>query len=279
MSSLALRSPALALALTLGGLLLCGPVQAQQANSANDMVGRMQYRISELERLVQDLTGKVEQSLYENRQLQTKLENAQSDIDFRLNALESAGPAAAAPANSVPSSARPTASAGAGKQGTPAPAEGVLGFPGKTAPAQGAASAARPAAAGALPAGSENDQYNYAFSLLRNADYPAAEQAFKAFLDQHPKGSLAGNAQYWLGETYYVRGDYEQAAVAFMGGYQSHPDSSKGPDNLLKLGLAMANLGKSKEACAAFGRLESQYPKAADAIKRRAKEGMSKLGC
>lgn len=222
MSSLALRSPALALALTLGGLLLCGPVQAQQANSANDMVGRMQYRISELERLVQDLTGKVEQSLYENRQLQTKLENAQSDIDFRLNALESAG---------------------------------------------------------ALPAGSENDQYNYAFSLLRNADYPAAEQAFKAFLDQHPKGSLAGNAQYWLGETYYVRGDYEQAAVAFMGGYQSHPDSSKGPDNLLKLGLAMANLGKSKEACAAFGRLESQYPKAADAIKRRAKEGMSKLGC
>jgi tol-pal system protein YbgF len=263
-----LAGPILALALVLVTALSTGSVSAQQAN--NELIGRMQVRIAELERLVQDLTGKVEEATYQNRQLQAKLDNALSDMEYRLNALEgnpTPAPAAAA-------SAAPAAPAAGGAR-----PEGVLGYMPGSAPATGGAAPAPAASANVLPNASEPEQYNFAFSMLRQGDYPGAEQAFRAFLDQHPKGNLSGNAQYWLGETYYVRADYEQAAVAFMKGYQTYPDSTKGPDNLLKLGMSMANLGKTKEACAAFGRLESQYPRAAEAIKRRATTEMSRLGC
>ncbi|GEO80669.1 tol-pal system protein YbgF [Pararhodospirillum oryzae] len=252
--------------------------QAQDGytQATQELIGRLQVRVSELERLVQDLTGRVEETRHQNTKLQQQLDAALGDITYRLDALEGnpTGGSAAAPA--TPATGRASATA---------PASGVLTAPGaatKPAPGKPAATApAAPAPAGpvALPEGSESDQYNYAFSLLRNADYPSAEQALKAFIQKYPKGKLTGNAQYWLGETYYVRGDFEQAAVAFMTGYQTYPDSSKGPDNLLKLGLALGNLGKTREACAAFGRLEGQYPKAADAIKRRAQSEMGRLGC
>jgi tol-pal system protein YbgF len=264
-----LAGPVLALALVMA--LSAGPASAQQAN--NELLGRMQVRISELERLVQDLTGKVEQATYDNRQLKAQLDNALGDVQYRLNALE--GNPTPAPGNAPSAGMAQTGAGGA----SPSADQGVLGYiPGGQGPASPGNSGGS-AAAGILPDAPEPEQYNYAFSMLHKADYAGAEQAFKAFLAQHPNGNLAGNAQYWLGETYYVRGDYEQAAVAFMSGYKTYPQSTKGPDNLLKLGMAMANLGKAKEACAAFGRLGSQYPRAAEAIKRRAGAEMSRLGC
>jgi tol-pal system protein YbgF len=131
----------------------------------------------------------------------------------------------------------------------------------------------------AVPAGTPEDQYNQAFALLRAGDYASAEQALKGFLAAHPQHELAGNAQYWLGETYYVRGDYKQAAVAFLDGYRAYPKSAKGPDNLLKLGITMGQIGQSKEACAAFQKLSADYPQASDVIKRRAASERDKLGC
>ncbi|CCG08392.1 tol-pal system protein YbgF [Pararhodospirillum photometricum] len=263
-------------ALMVAVLLGSPPSQAQvPASATQETVTRLQVRVGELERLVQDLTGRVEEALYQNRQLQDKLKSNVGDIEYRLDALEgnpTRDTGTAAPGKTTP--AKPGAVASP-------PATGVLTPPGKQGPASSTSlpTASATPNAGTLPDGSENDQYNYAFSLLRNSDYPSAEQALKAFIQKYPKGKLTGNAQYWLGETYYVRGDFEQAAVAFMSGYQNFPDSSKGPDNLLKLGLALANLNKTREACAAFGRLEGQYPKATDAIKRRAQSEIGRLGC
>ena len=62
----------------------------------------------------------------------------------------------------------------------------------------------RPPSAGELPAGSASAQYNAAYGLLKQADYPAAEEALKTFIAKHPRDPLAGSAQYWLGETYYA---------------------------------------------------------------------------
>ncbi|MCF8480355.1 MAG: tol-pal system protein YbgF [Rhodospirillum sp.] len=265
-----LAGPILALALVMA--LSAGPASAQQAS--NELLGRMQVRISELERLVQDLTGKVEQTSYENRQIKAQLDNALGDIQYRLNALEG---------NPTPPQGASMGGQAVPNTGTAPPAgeQGVLGYipGGQGASADSASTTVMAPSTSILPDAPEAEQYNYAFSMLRRADYAAAEEAFKAFLAQHPNGNLSGNAQYWLGETYYVRGDYEQAAVAFMSGYKTYPQSTKGPDNLLKLGMAMANLSKTKEACAAFGRLDSQYPRAAEAIKRRATAEMGRLGC
>lgn len=121
--------------------------------------------------------------------------------------------------------------------------------------------------------------YDDAYALLRQSKYPEAEEALKAFLVAYPTDDLTGNAQYWLGETYYVRGQYDQAAVTFAQGFQKYKQSTKGPDNLLKLGLSMANLGKTAEACAAFTNFEKEFPKANSTLKVRAKTESDKLAC
>jgi tol-pal system protein YbgF len=155
---------------------------------------------------------------------------------------------------------------------------------GGTAPAAGAATGTAGAQVaalppGQLPAGSPEEQYQYAWGLLRGQDYPGAEAALRSFIGQHPQHTLAGNAQYWLGETYYVRKDYRQAAVAFAEGYQNYPNSAKAPDNLLKLGLALAQIGEKADACEAFAQLGRQFPTAPQSLKDRAQRERQRLTC
>jgi tol-pal system protein YbgF len=132
---------------------------------------------------------------------------------------------------------------------------------------------------GQLPAGAPEEQYQYAWGLLRGQDYAGAEAALRSFIAAHPQHALAGNAQYWLGETYYVRKDYRQAAVAFAEGYQSYPHSAKAPDNLLKLGLALAQIGETADACQAFAQLGRQFPTAPQSLKDRAQRERQRLAC
>lgn len=123
------------------------------------------------------------------------------------------------------------------------------------------------------------EQYEAAYQLLREGKHVKAETAFLAFIKDNPKHDLAGNANYWLGETYYARGQYEQAAPIFAEGFTTYKNNSKAPDNLLKLGLTMHKLGKKEEACTAFSTLADEFPKANQNIKNRAKDEAKKLSC
>jgi tol-pal system protein YbgF len=264
-----------------GGTAPGQPAPQGQAYSEmpGDMAGRLQVRMGELEQLVQELTGRVEQSQFQNRQVGERLDQFIKDADFRLNQLEGNAPmAAAADAASTDAAATPPAGAANAPAGA-GTGQGVLGvMPGGTGGATGGVS--KPAAVAALPAGgTPKEQYDQAFGLLRKGDYANAEVALSAFLKANPGNELAGNAQYWLGETYYVRGDLQKAAVAFLDGYRTYPKNSKAPDNLLKLGIAMGRLNQKTEACAALGRLISEYPQAPDVIKRRASAEREQLAC
>ncbi len=136
-----------------------------------------------------------------------------------------------------------------------------------------------PAANISLPEGTPKAQYDFAFEFLKRQDYPKAEATLRDFLKRHPKNPLAGNAQYWLGETYYVRGDFQQAAVEFMAGYQNYPKTNKGPDNLLKLGMSMAKLNQTQGACTALSRIAKDYPDAPDTVLGSAKTERARLKC
>ncbi len=114
-------------------------------------------------------------------------------------------------------------------------------------------------------------------SLLRR-QFPEAEQGFKDFLVKFPDHSLAGSAQYWLGEAFYVQGDYRTAAQNFLAGYQKFPKSRRAPDSLLKLGLALNKMGQKSQACAALGNVSSEFPKAVEA-KKRAQTEFKRAGC
>ncbi|MGH6933681.1 MAG: tol-pal system protein YbgF [Dongiaceae bacterium] len=130
-----------------------------------------------------------------------------------------------------------------------------------------------------LPGATPDEQYQYAFGLLRQAKYADAEVALRAFMRQNPQHPLAGNANYWLGETYYVRSDYNQAALIFANGYQSYPKSGKAPDTLLKLGMSLAAMGQANDACVAFAELETRYPGASDTVKQRLSQERGRNGC
>jgi tol-pal system protein YbgF len=130
-----------------------------------------------------------------------------------------------------------------------------------------------------LPAGSTSLQYNAAFGLLKQADYPAAEEALKTFVAQHPKDPLAGSAQYWLGETYYTRGRYAEAASAFAEGYKNYPKGTKAADDLLKLGMSLARANQKQNACVAFAQLDHDFPNPGGSIKEHSLAEKKRLGC
>ena len=75
------------------------------------------------------------------------------------------------------------------------------------------------------------------------------------------------------------RGDFQQAAVEFMVGYQNYPKTNKGPDNLLKLGMSMAKLNQTQGACTALSRIAKDYPDAPDTVLGSAKTERARLKC
>jgi len=130
-----------------------------------------------------------------------------------------------------------------------------------------------------LPEGTPKEQYDFAISLLRKNDFDTAERAFDEFLKAHGDHTLAGNARYWLGDTHFIRKSYVQAAEVYLNGYQSNPKGLKAPDTLLKLGMSLARLEKSKEACAAFAKLASEFPNAPSRIQRTLTRESQRSGC
>jgi tol-pal system protein YbgF len=161
----------------------------------------------------------------------------------------------------------------------PAPIFGTLTPPSAKTELAGAAPAGRPPATGVLGGGSAAEQYNHAFGLLKQADYPAAEAALKAFVEQHPTDPMAGNAQYWLGETYYTRSRFLEAASAFAEGYKRYPKSAKAADNLLKLSMALGRANQKQNACLALAQLDHDFPKAGAAVIEHAAAEKKRLGC
>jgi len=285
------------------------------SGGGGNMAAQQQVQAQEFQRQLTDLTGQIERVELKVNDVAAQLERMQKDTEYRLGTLEGGG-AGAMGAGAM--AANPDASQTGGQHVTAEPtppnthvtadapqppASGQPGVLGTLSSSQAAnlpqapAGAAEEAAAmagqqtviptqqtaatvgGALPGGTPREQYEYATNLIQRGDYDQAEVALKSFIQQNPKDALAGNAQYWLGETYYVRNDYKSAAVAFAEGYQKYPESQKAPDNLLKLAMALGQQGQKENACVALRQLEKRYPEASANVKDRAIRAKKNYGC
>jgi tol-pal system protein YbgF len=139
---------------------------------------------------------------------------------------------------------------------------------GGAAGAAGAAGVAAGAAAGAAagsaqpegPSSTEQAVYAQAFGALKAGSYSIAITGFKDFLGTYPTSSLAENAQYWLGEAYYVNHDYDAAGGAFRSVLKKWPDSNKAPDALLKLGYTQFAQKQFPAAKATLTEVTRKYP-------------------
>ncbi len=238
-----------------------------RGGAAADSGGADAGRIAALETQVRALATQVDQLAQQVRQ---------------SNARGGAGQAAAG----LPAAA-PVATANAATAGQPDNSDpiGRLVYNGSTAgnPAagvvpQGAAAAPSMAAASASDASSKQ-AYESAYGYLLQQDFAAAEGAFDDFLKRYPSDPLAGNAQYWLGETFFARGQFKPAAAAFLKVSQSYPRSAKAPDSLLKLAMSLDKLGAKDAACASYADLNAKFPNAPGHVKNRADTERRRLGC
>ena len=121
-------------------------------------------------------------------------------------------------------------------------------------------------------------KYENAIKMLWANKYEKAEDELIALKKIKPN-DLMPNIQYWLGEVYYAQKNFQQAVIEFGEGFTNYPDSIKGPDNLLKLGLSFSNLNKKNEACSAFYELEIKYKNSPKNVLERSKEERKKLNC
>jgi len=197
-------------------------------------------RLDEVQSTVRQLRGRLEELEHGSEALAKQQRDLYADLDKRLAAASGAAPAGAAAGGTA-----------AGGPVGEAAAQGGTTTPGGAAPG---------AAAGSTPSSVEQAVYTQAFDALKAGSYSVAITGFKDFLGTYPASPLAENAQYWLGEAYYVNHDYEAAAGAFRAVLKKWPDSRKAPDALLKLGYTQYALKQYSAARATLSEVTRKYP-------------------
>ena len=130
-----------------------------------------------------------------------------------------------------------------------------------------------------LPNKPPKEQYDFALSFMKVGDYETAEVALREFIDKNKTDRLAGSAQYWYGETFRIRQLYSDAATAYLDGYQNYPKSQKAPENLLKLGTTMVQLGEKDQGCKMIKGIKKQYPKASQSVLQKAQYDQKRFKC
>ncbi|MCH9693064.1 MAG: tol-pal system protein YbgF [Gammaproteobacteria bacterium] len=131
-----------------------------------------------------------------------------------------------------------------------------------------------------MPGGSDRDNYQAAFELLKEQRYEPAALAFQQFLVAFPDSELADNAQYWLAESHYVTQQFDKALAEFEVVISQYADSRKIPDALLKMGYCNYELNRWDSAREALARVQTDYSEttaarlAAQRLQRMDEEGV-----
>ncbi len=105
------------------------------------------------------------------------------------------------------------------------------------------------------------DLYKDAYETFYKGDLQAARSKFEAFLKQYPNTELSDNAQYWIGETYYLKKDYERAILEYEKAIVKYPEGDKIPAAMFKQALAFSELGDKTNARNLFKRVVEKYPR------------------
>jgi tol-pal system protein YbgF len=150
--------------------------------------------------------------------------------------------------------------------------ESFIGVSKKEAPSAAREEGKPSTAAGAAEARSDRETaYQAAYNSFKEGKYAQSREEFSKFLKQYPKGEYADNAQFWLGECYYLEGNYEKAILEYEKVIKNFPKGGKNPDAMLKQGLAFQKLGDKQSAKLIFQQVTKKYPSSNQAKIAKAK--------
>ena len=243
-----------------------------------DIMTKHLLKLNEIEDQFRQLTNKFEEVNFKLDKLSSRVTKIQSDNQLRFSDLEGGVVNTKKKQEaSLPGSAKPQDfGAAPGYQTSNLPKEQSIN---SVESAQTVIAEEPEKRESLLPNKPATEQYEFAVSFMKIGDYETAEFALKEFIDKNKAHDLAGSAQYWYGETFRIRQLYSDAATAYLDGYQNYPKSKKAPDNLLKLGITMVQLGEKDQGCKMISGLKKEYPKASKSVLQKAQYEQKKFKC
>ena len=243
-----------------------------------DILTKHLLKLNEIEDQFRKLTNKFEEVNFKLDKLSTRVSKIQSDTQLRFSDLENeANNLSEKPLTQLPGSSKPQDfGASPGYQTKNLPSEQTIN---SVETAQTVVTETPEKKDSLLPDKPPAEQYEFAVSFMKIGDYETAEFALKEFIEKNKDHDLAGSAQYWYGETFRIRQLYSDAATAYLDGYQNYPKSKKAPDNLLKLGITMVQLGEKDQGCKMILGLKKEYPKASKSVLQKAQYEQKKFKC
>jgi tol-pal system protein YbgF len=129
------------------------------------------------------------------------------------------------------------------------------------------------------PSATSRDEFDLGIGYMQRKDFALAEETMRNFAQKYPSDPLIAESQYWLGESFFQRQLYRDAAEAFLGVTTKFDKSAKAPDALLRLGQSLAALKEREAACAAFGEVGRKYPRASGGIKAQVDREQKRVKC
>lgn len=246
---------------------------------------QLMVRMDALENEMRDLRGTIEELEFQNRRMRQELERLGRDVEGLMS-----GPGAGGSYGDDEMAGGP-ASAGqnSGRSGGPADLTGNYAVTNPEDPyAEERAAATRPlggpgtrtgADAAMAPVRDPNTLYAEAEGRLLDGDFYGAQEGFETFLSEYPEHERADEAQFWLGETYFINSDYAEAADAYIASLRADGRGPKAPDALVRLASSLSNLGRDNDACQTLGRFSNQFPNANADARARANREATRIGC
>ncbi len=225
----------------------------------------LMQNVDELASEISQMRGELEQQTHDISEIKKRQRELYLDIDRRLRVLESGASAQAAAIAPVEvpglSEANETEQAETVTTEPDVPASDSTGLIADTSTG---VTAQVPSSASQTPTTSSEEQaaYQSAFDTLKEGRYKKAKTELKRFLTKYPDSSFAGNAQYWLGEAFYVTREFDQGIVEFEHVLSRYPGSSKVADAMLKLGYTYYEKKQFNKAKIMLNELHKRYPKA-----------------
>ncbi len=224
----------------LGAAPSAGGGSAATTGAGSDAI----LRLGRLEAELQRLTGKIEQMEFEQRSVAEDAARRFGDLEFRLTELEGGDISALAPVLPL----------GGGASGP------VI-------------------AAGPEVSISERGDLDRAIDDVKQGRFDLGEDRLRGFLTAYPGSPLVGEALYWLGESQFVRGAFQNAARSYLDGYNTDRASASAPKNLYRLGVTLGQLGQLNEACLTLREVRNQFPAGPADILNAADAESSALNC
>jgi tol-pal system protein YbgF len=228
---------------------------------SNQSLVELAQHLDQVQADVRQLRGRIEELEYKEESMRKQQRDLYNDLDKRVSGLGGGSSRVGSSGGAGASSGGSSGSGGEGSAGGGANAGGAAGGTGAGA-AAGAGAVAGPGNGTDAGGGTSEEQTVYAqsFDALKAGSYSVAITGFKDFLKSYPASPLAENAQYWLGEAYYVTHDLDSAAASFRNVMQKWPNSRKTPDAMLKLGYTQIDQKKISDGRATLTQVAQKYP-------------------